>query len=131
MGEGILRAKTNYDPEISVNSAGLDTTGMREKYDNRPHPKVIFVMQEIGIDISNQQITQVTPELLEDSTQIIILTSEQELPDYFQNYRDKMFIFPIEDPAPGDTDDVELQRLRDIRDQIELAMSQIDLSYNL
>jgi protein-tyrosine-phosphatase len=124
MGEGLLKARTSNDPNISVSSAGLDTTGMVEKYNGHPHPQVIYVMKEIGIDISDQQITQVSPDLLEDSTRVVVLAEEHELPDYFQKYRDKTSFHAIEDPAPGNTDVVDLLRLRHIRDQIQTVLSQ-------
>lgn len=127
MGEGFLKALTYQDPEINVRSAGLDTTGMKEKYNNHPHPKVISVMQELGVDISQQEITQVNPDLLKDSSRIVVLAKEQELPDYFIEYQNKMVIFPVEDPEPGPAIDVDMQRLRETRDQIKQIISQISI----
>lgn len=124
MGEGFLKALTNQDPDIHVGSAGIDITGMEEKYHQHPHPQVISVMEEIGIDISKQQITQVSPELLKDSTRVIVLTKEEELPDYFREFKHKTVIYPIEDPAPGRSDGVDLERLRNVRDQIKQLVSQ-------
>lgn len=126
MGEGFLKALTT-DPDIHVRSAGLDTTGMTEKYNGHPHPQVVSVMQELGIDISQQEITQVSPELLQGSTRIVVLTKEEELPDYFKEFQARMVIHPIEDPAPGTTSDVDLERLRYIRDQIREFIPQVEI----
>ena len=125
IGEGFLRHYTADNPNFDVISAGIDITGMKEKYDNHPNPKVISVMQEKSVDVSRQHITQVTPELLKQSTKIIVLTEEQELPSYFKEFKDKTMIIPIEDPAPGNTDVTDLQKLRTVRDQIEFSMFQI------
>lgn len=125
MGEGFLKAKIKGDSDILIQSAGLDTAGMIDKYGGRPHPQVIEVMREIGIDISQQEITQATLKLLADSTQILVLTDQGELPDSFNHFRDKMAFHSIEDPAPGATNDVDIQRLRVIRDQIERVMREV------
>lgn len=129
MGEGILKDLVGETSNICITSAGLDTSEMIEKYSGRPHPQVIFVLNEIGIDISLQRISQVTPELLQDSKLIVLLTEESELPDYFRDFGDKIIIMPVEDPAPGTIADVDLEKLRFTRDQIWDYMSQIQLSY--
>ena len=121
IGEGFLKHFTEGNPNIQIMSAGLDITGMKDKYDNHPNPYVISAMQEKGIDISHQEITQVTPELLQESTHVIVLADEKELPEYFNDFKNKTLLIPIEDPAPGN----DMKKLRAVRDQIELVMSHV------
>ena len=127
MGEGFLKVLTTNNPNISVASAGLDVRGMREKYQNHPHPQVIAVMQEEGVDISQQSIKQIDLKMLQNATRIAVLVKKTELPDYFREFRQKTVIIPIEDPAPGSEQEVPNLELmqRYARDQIKQAMHQL------
>lgn len=126
MAEGFLKALTAHDPHIRVISAGIDAHSILNKYNQRPHPQVVEVMREEGIDISEQSINQITPEMLENATQIVVLTEKENLPDYFDTYLSKVVRIPIEDPEPGTTNEIQtlsMQKLKHTRNQIKQAMS--------
>ena len=66
-----------------------------------PSSRAVAVMNEIGIDISNQTCNQLIPKMLEDIDKAIVLCSKLDCPDYLKN-SEKIIYWTIEDPKVGD-----------------------------
>lgn len=124
-----MRARLGGGSDTLVLSAGFeDIESARQKYDDHPHPQVIEVMKEKGVDISGQHITQLTEDLLKQAMVVIVLVKEEELPDYTEPYKSKIRFFPVDDPAKGSNVTVpqlDMARLRLARDSIEYMVAGI------
>jgi len=62
---------------------------------------MIPCMEGVGIDISNSEITQVTPEMVNDADKIIIMTSKENLPDFVLESKTLEF-WDVKDPKGTD-----------------------------
>jgi len=117
IAEGIYN---HYIPEKSI-SAGI--ADFKEKYHSKPHPGVIRVMNERGIDISHQQIKILTQEMVKQAKQIVTFHNINKCPEYIKNSSKTMYIM-IEDPGikvsgPEHINENILQDFRNTRDKIE------------
>ena len=102
-------------------SAGI--ADYREKYNNCPHPDVVRVMAEIGVDISPQTMRLVTPELVDRSSIIAVLCKHEYLPDYLKDSK-KVIRIEIDDPGAkmdglAPVDEETYQKLRESRDAVK------------
>ncbi len=129
MAAGFMCARAKNSPHIRVQSAGFeDIKLMQQKYNDRPHPQVIAMMKEKGIDISDQHITQLSEKLLQQADKIIVLADENELPGYAEPFKAKMNFMPMDDPAKGTQSvipQIDASSLRQTRDEIERIVSDI------
>ena len=111
MAEGF--AKTlGIDPSVEIMSAGIDAQGI--------NPMAIKVMAEDGVDISNQESTTVTDEMVANANLIITLCGHADancptIPPSAERRH-----WPIDDPAQATGSEAEiLAAFRDARDEIK------------
>lgn len=76
-----------------------------------PIREVIDVMDEEGIDVSNQKVKTVTKEMVERADKIFVLNRKDECPSFIRE-SDKVVYWPVEDPYGKSMD--EFRRIRDI-----------------
>ncbi len=95
-------------------SAGLEPTAV--------HPLTVRVMNEVGLDIAGQQAKGLDVFLGKTTIQIASIVCEQaqkNCPHIFPFAMQRLY-WPFEDPAAADgTAAEQLQKFRDVRDQIE------------
>lgn len=117
MAEAILKQATN---EYSVQSAGveargsegMDLNGMLLK-DRASSKHVIAVLKEIDIDISNNYIKRLTPEMVENADKIIVILRPEAVPDFLKG-NEKMIYWDIVDP-----DEQTLEFHKKTRDEVK------------
>src|SRR5207248_1992052 len=63
--------------------------------------KIFQAMKEDGIDISQNKMTQLTPELVNQADQVVYLADKLAAPDYLLD-NDKVIMRPFEDPYDSD-----------------------------
>ncbi len=93
-------------------SAGiLSYTAERHK---APSRNAIKVMKEEGIDISDNDVTALSLDLIEESDKIYVLCSENDCPYYLRNSEKDIEYWDIDDPIGKSPDDY-----RGTRDEIK------------
>lgn len=102
----------NFSGKKSAISAGIHNIG--ENYDFLPRKDIIRVMKEKNIDISSQNIKQVSYKCLQNTDKIIVLCDPKLLPPFVRNAGINISINEIKDPYKS-----SLKELRAIRDEIE------------
>lgn len=105
----------------ATSAGGLDYTPA--KY-GTPSLKAVTVMREDGIDISNQRVKTVSPEMVQHADAICLLCSDDEVPE-FVTERGHFVPWDIPDPAGA-----PLASFRQVRDQIRLKVEQLVNSQN-
>lgn len=116
MAEGYLAHFA--DRHMEVRSAGLEAHGL--------NPYAVEVMGEDGIDISGHTSDIVDVDLLAWATLVITVCSHADVhcPAAPANVEKRHIPFP--DPAGGAGSEEEaLERFRDVRDRIRIAMSAV------
>jgi len=116
MAEGFYNHFTNSNQAVSA--AGIQDC--REKYEYRPDRDIVKVMQEEGIDISNNLIKLVNEEIVSVSERIIIFCDPSLCPEYLKR-NTRMMHVAIEDPYQLGLDkshERKLEAYRSIRDKI-------------
>src|SRR3989344_4693467 len=110
MAEGFARA---FAPaNVEVFSAGTHPSGYI-------HPKAIRVMQEKGIDISEQYSKVIDPQLLAQMNLVVTVCEESQACPLVPPQVPHQHI-PIHDPVgPYATEEEQLQAFRRVRDTIE------------
>ena len=111
MAEGF--AKNKLSDKYKIYSAGVEAHGM--------NPRTISVMNEIGIDISNQQSDSITDDELFQFDIIITLCGDarDRCPALVGDQRN--IHWALEDPANAQGDEEEIMSVyRIIRDKISL-----------
>jgi arsenate reductase len=103
---------------LEVQSAGIEAHGK--------NPKAIAVMQEVGVDISNQESTILTDEMLDAADLLITVCGHADehcpvLPAGMQKEH-----WPLNDPAraKGTEEEIMLQ-FRNTRDEINLHVKEL------
>lgn len=111
MAEGF--AKTlGIDPSVEIISAGVDAQGV--------NPMAVKVMAEDGVDISAQESTNVTEQMVAEADLVITLCGHADaqcppLPPTTERRH-----WPIDDPAQATGSEAEvLAAFRDARDEIK------------
>jgi arsenate reductase len=111
MAEGLLRDMAG--DRFDVYSAGLDPQPV--------HPMAVRVMEEIGIDISEQTSKSVKEYLGRKPFAYIIIVcgkAQESCPTVFPGVHERLF-WPFEDPvAFQGTEDETLEKFREVRDNI-------------
>lgn len=116
MAEGLYNhlSKTN-----SAESAGNEPYTARVY--NKPHREAIEVMQEIGIDISEQKVRLVTSKMIEEADKIYVLCKKEEcLPFLLKEGKDKITFWNIPDPYG-----LGISHTRKVRDMIKGKVEEI------
>lgn len=108
MAEAFYNFHTNSS---NATSAGVED--FRDKYQHKPTQEIIETMLEKGIDISNQRIDYLKPDLLSDVDQVVVLCSRDLCPEFLLE-GEKVIFREIEDPHQQDG-----KTIQKIRDQIE------------
>ncbi len=102
----------------SINTTKSDSAGTNPKFPELtvgeiPKAKNAFVvMQELGLDITQNTRRRITPEILDDYDIAICMAEPDTMPD-FLTHSPKLEMWSITDPA-----DMDLADTRQIRDQI-------------
>lgn len=110
MAEGYARQLGG--DRISVKSAGIVAHGK--------NPRAIAVMSEDGVDISSQESTQLTDDMLDWADWVITVCghADEQCPTLPPNKR--KIHWPLEDPAKAEgTEDEILSKFHEIRDEIK------------
>ena len=102
MAEGFLR---KYAPHLDILSAGT-------KPKSELNPKVVKVMQEIGIDITNQKPKELTTEMILQSVTVNMGCMDKESCP-------ALFVKDVIDWNIPDPKGKEFEQIREIRDQIK------------
>ncbi len=116
MAEGLLRQMAGAHYE--VHSAGLDPTAI--------HPMTIKVLEEIGIDASQQYAKPLTTYLAKThfSYLITVCSKAEERCPIFPGIGQRLH-WPFDDPAAFEgSEEAKLEFFRMIRDQIQLKIQQ-------
>lgn len=111
----------HYTKSRSARSAGV--TDYREKYHNKPHRGVVEVMAEKGIDVSEQSINFLRPEMIDVVDKVVVFCDLDKCPPYLRE-SSKLIHIPIVDPGaningPDDYSEKIVEGLRRSRDEIE------------
>lgn len=116
MAEGWARLLAADD--VVVQSAGIERHGK--------NPKAIAVMNEAGVDISSQESTQLTPDMLENTDIVITVCGHADehcpvLPPGVSKAH-----WPLEDPARASGTEEEIMAVfRTSRDDIRQRVSDL------
>lgn len=113
MAEGWAKyfAASKPDLDINIESAGIEAHGK--------NPRAIQVMQEAGVDISNQESTKVTDDMINRATIVITVCGNADehcpaLPTYV-----KKIHWPLTDPAKATGSEEEImEAFRNTRDDV-------------
>ncbi len=110
MAEGWARELA--DNRLQVQSAGIEAHGK--------NPRAIAVMQEAGVDISNQESTKLTDEMLASADLLITVCghADEHCPVLPSGVRKEHW--PIDDPAKASGSEEEIMAVfRAARDEIK------------
>lgn len=117
IAEAIFRQLANG--KYFVQSAGIEALGDEGKnlegmmLKNRESSKyVIECLKEIGIDVSNNIIKKLTPEMVENSDKIFVMIKPDKIPGFLKE-NNKVIYWEIDDP-----DGQALKYIRKTRDKI-------------
>lgn len=80
---------------------------------------IVNVMQEIGIDVSDYERKQITPEMFKEADKVIVINPSKNLPQYLHP-SEKVIFWDIDDPYNQD-----LEFARKVRDQIHAMISNL------
>jgi arsenate reductase len=96
---------------LEATSAGIEAHGM--------NPRAIAVMREAGVDISHQESTRVTPEMLARADLVVTVCghADEHCPVLPAGVQKKHW--PLDDPAKATgTEDEVMARFRATRDEV-------------
>lgn len=108
MAQGFYNAFVSSDGAIS---AGIKDVSKR--YHGHPAPTIVSVMKEKGIDISKQEVKQLTLEMIRCADTTVILCTKDLCPPFLLKEK-RILFYEIEDPYS-----VDFNSLRRIRDKIK------------
>ena len=110
MAEGYFR---KYAPE------GFEPMSAGTKPTSQINPLAIQVMNEIGIDISKQRSKDLTEDMMRNSDKIINMGCMEK------NFCPTLFIPKVIDWGIEDPKDKSIERVREIRDEIERRIKEL------
>jgi len=111
-------ARTLGGDRIEASSAGIEAHGT--------NPRAIAIMREAGVDISNQQSTRVTDEMIGNADIVVTVCGHADehcpaLPAHKQKIH-----WPLSDPAKATGEDDQINRLfRETRDDIRMRVENL------
>jgi protein-tyrosine-phosphatase len=74
------------------------------------YPKLkdtIEVLKDHGMDILNEQCTQLVPEHLQDVSKIIVMTEREDIPEWLQKFEYEYWEVPNPDPVTREVAEAE------------------------
>ena len=113
MAEGWARklGERNGENWLAVQSAGIEAHGK--------NPRAIAVMQEAGVDISGQESTPVTDEMLEETDLVVTVCGHADEHCPVLPGSTRKIHWPLDDPARAQGSEEEImQTFRNSRDDI-------------
>ena len=116
MAEGFYNKKSGSKASIS---AGLVDSS--QKYNGHPRPDVIQVMQEVGINIGDQKINQLTTEMIDEAEKIVVLCNKKICPEAIIMRENVLYALVEDPPDIKKTIDV----VRTMRDKIKLIVENL------
>lgn len=109
MAEGFYKHYAGAESAISAGTADVGA-----KYNFVPREDIVQVMQEKGIDISEQRIKQIAEDMIQEVRTIVVLCDPELLPDFVRTSGLNILLREVQDPYESTLDGV-----REVRDQIE------------
>ena len=103
---------------FEIQSAGIESHGR--------NPRAIAVMQQAGVDISNQQSTRVTDDMLKQADLVVTVCghADEHCPVLPADSRKEHW--PLEDPAKAQGTEAEIMsQFRASRDDIEARVKEL------
>ena len=113
MAEGWARqlAKGRGEDWLAVQSAGIEAHGK--------NPRAIAVMQEAGVDISGQESTRVTDDMLEQTDLVVTVCGHADEHCPVLPGSTRKIHWPLDDPARAQgSEETIMQTFRNSRDDI-------------
>ena len=111
-------AKWYGRPVFEIQSAGIETHGK--------NPRAIAVMKEVGVDITNQESTKITSDMLVEADLVVTVCghADEHCPVLPPNTNKEHW--PLEDPAKAQGSEEEIMGLfRASRDDIEARVKEL------
>ena len=122
MAEGWARklGERNGEHWLEVQSAGIEAHGK--------NPRAITVMQEAGVDISGQESTRVTDDMLEQTDLVVTVCGHADEHCPVLPAGTRKIHWPLEDPAKAQGSEEEVMEFfrnsrDDIRSRVETLLS--------
>ena len=105
-------------PLFEIQSAGIETHGK--------NPRAIAVMKEAGVDISNQESTKVTEDMLAQADLVVTVCGHADEHCPVLPTGTKKEHWPLEDPAKAEGSEEEIMnQFRASRDDIEARVKEL------
>jgi arsenate reductase len=124
MAEGWARklGQQNGENRLFVQSAGIEAHGK--------NPRAITVMQEAGVDISGQESTRVTDDMLEQTDLVITVCEHADEHCPVLPAGTRKIHWPLEDPAKAQGSEEEVMEFfrnsrDDIRSRVETLLGEL------
>ena len=111
-------AKYYGRPLFEIQSAGIETHGK--------NPRAIAVMKEAGVDISDQESTKVTEDMLTQADLVVTVCGHADEHCPILPPGTKKEHWPLEDPAKArGTEEVIMEKFRASRDDIKARVKDL------
>jgi len=111
-------AKYYGRPLFEIQSAGIETHGK--------NPRAIAVMKEAGVDISDQESTKVTEDMLAQADLVVTVCGHADEHCPLLPPGTKKEHWPLEDPAKArGTEEVIMEQFRASRDDIKARVKEL------
>ncbi len=111
-------AKWYGSPLFEIESAGIETHGK--------NPRALAVMKEVGVDISNQESTKVSDDMLTGADLVVTVCGHADEHCPVLPPGTKKEHWPLEDPAKAQgTEEEIMQQFRESRDDIEARVKEL------
>lgn len=120
MAEGWARELASQDGNewLSVESAGIESHGK--------NPRAIAVMQQAGVDISGQESTRLTDEMLERADLVVSVCGHADENCPVLPAGTHKIHWPLEDPAKAQGSEEEIMQVfQDSRDDIRRRTNEL------
>lgn len=111
-------AKWYGRPLFEIESAGIETHGK--------NPRALAVMKEVGVDISSQESTKVTDDMLAQTDLVVTVCghADEHCPVLPQGTKKEHW--PLEDPAKAQgTEEEIMEQFRASRDDIKVGVKEL------
>jgi len=111
-------AKWYGRPVFEIQSAGIGTHGK--------NPRAITVMKEVGVDITNQESTKITADMLVEADLVVTVCGHADEHCPVLPLNTKKEHWPLEDPAKTQGSEEEIMdQFRASRDDIEARVKEL------
>jgi len=118
MAEGWARHLLNGTENIDIRSAGIETHGK--------NPRAITVMNEVGVDISAQESTRLTDDMLNHADLVVTVCGHADEHCPLLPPGTRKLHWPLSDPAKATgTEDEILAVFRRSRDEIRQRVADL------